>query len=726
MKSKYIVEGMTCSACSSRVERVVKKVDGVTNATVNLTTKVLLVEGNADKEKIFSVIKKAGFTPKEYKKEEREVKDNAVKRLLISLIFMLPLFYLSMGKHFLCMPSFLVGDNNVILLVAIQMALTIPILIICRKFFISGFSKLIKGSSNMDTLIAVGSSSAFIYSVFCFVMLIIAKSTNNLEMFNLYKQHFYFETSAMILLIVTFGKYLESGAKKKTENAINSLKNLTPKKATILVDNKEQVVDIESVKVGDIVIVKEGESVCVDGKVIEGSGEVDESGLTGESIPVYKRENDIVKSATILVSGYLKVEVLAVLNDTVISKIIEYVENAETTKVPIQRFADKVSGIFVPIVISLSVITLIVWLLLNKGFDFSFLRAVSVLVISCPCALGLATPVAITVATGKSAKNGILVKEAVTFENLSGINRVVFDKTGTITTGNIKVESTYNLSEQVIENCYHIEKLSSHPLAKAIVNFAKVDSEKVVENFTSLVGKGVSGIIDNVEYKIGNYSFVGGDNISEEISKKYSENIALGKTVLFVSLDNQVVGFFVLFDEIKSEMFDVIKNLNEKNIKTTLLSGDNSEIVKNIASTLGITDYYGEVLPTQKAEKIKEYQQTEKVLFVGDGINDSPSLVVADIGVAVCDSTDIATQSADVILLKNDMRKVYSLLEIGKKSVRIIKQNLFWALFYNILTIPIAMGVLYALNILLTPMLGSICMSISSLFVVTNALRIYK
>jgi P-type E1-E2 ATPase len=312
----------------------------------------------------------------------------------------------------------------------------------------------------------------------------------------------------------------------------------------------------------------------------------------------------------------------------------------------------------VPIVIGLSILTLIVWLLLKKSFDFSFLRAISVLVISCPCALGLATPVAITVATGKSARQGILVKDAVTFENLSGINRVVFDKTGTITTGNIKVESVYGLSEKVIENCYHIEKLSSHPLAKAIVNYALSGSEIIVENFNSVIGKGVSGIISGVEYKIGNYSFISNDSISEEILAKYNENISQGKTVLFVSENGVIVGFFVLFDEIKSEMFEVIKNLNEKGIKTTILSGDNTEIVKNIATTLSFTDYFGEVLPNEKAEKIKEYQETEKVLFVVDGINDSHSLTVADIGVAVCDSRDIATQSADVILLKNDMKKV--------------------------------------------------------------------
>ncbi len=724
---KYIVEGMSCSACSSSVERVVNKINGVKNASVNLTSKILRVQaenGVAD-ETIIKAVSKAGFTATIYTENSFSEKDNSLKNLLISLIFLLPLLYITMFKDVFIEPPFLAGKENIILNVLVQLLLTIPVYVIGKKYFINGFSKLFKGAPNMDSLIAIGCTSSFLYGLFSFIMVVIGTINNNDLIIDNYAGHFYFESGVMIITIITFGKYLESKSKKKTHSAIESLKNLTPKTATVLKDGKEEVLDINLVCEQDVIVIKEGESISCDGVIIDGQCEIDESSITGESLPVFKSVDSNVISGTILVSGYIKVKVTAVKENTLISKIIEYVENAESTKAPIQRYADKISGIFVPIVMTLSVITLIVWLIIGKAFDFCLLRAVSVLVISCPCALGLATPVAITVATGKCAKRGILVKDALTLEALDNIKTVIFDKTGTITTGDIKVVDIYNLDNATLNICSSIESLSSHPLAKAIVKYNDNFESCSVQNFKSTIGYGVEGFVNNALYKIGSYNFVKQDNFSKQLLEKFNEYKDGGKTILFVSKDGEVLGFYVLTDEIKENAKVLIEYLKRQNIKSVLLSGDNNCVTNLTKEILNIDEAYGEVLPKDKALKVEEYNRVGKTMFIGDGINDSPALTKATIGVSVQSGKDIAIDSSDIVLLKDDILKVEKALKIGSKTVKIIKQNLFWALIYNVLTIPIAMGVLVPLGITLSPILSSICMSLSSLFVVTNALRLY-
>ncbi len=724
---KYTVLGMSCSACSSSVERVVKKIDGVSEATVNLTAKLLTVKFTKPikDELIFKAIKKAGFEAFLYDKNSFEEKDDSLKRLLISLIFLVPLIYISFGNHIqLPQPSFII--DNAIVYIACQILLTIPVLIVGKKFFVNGFSKLFKGSANMDTLVATGAISAFVYGIFAFIMVIIGTASNNEQLVIDYTSTLYFESSAMILTIVTFGKYLEAGSKKKTATAIEKLKKLAPKTATVIENGIEKVVDVTNVKVGDTVVVKEGESICCDGYVVKGVGEVDESGLTGESLPVYKEKDGLVKASTILINGTLFIKVEAIGEETLLGKIIDYVESAESTKAPIQRFADKVSGIFVPTVMCLSLLTLIVWLIIGKPFDFCLIRAISVLVISCPCALGLATPVAVTVATGTCARQGILVKSAQTLENLHDVKTVVFDKTGTITTGNIKVEKVYGLNEEEISVCANIESYSSHPLAKAIVNYNHIKSNDIIEDFTSTVGKGVSCTVKGNFYKIGNVDFVKDLKFSGELLREFNEQTNNGKTVLLVGKNNQVIGFFVTVDEVKDGVIETVEFLKSKDIKTVLLSGDNQKVTDKIKRLTGIEESYGEVLPKDKALKVQEYSKYGKTLFVGDGINDSPALTVADIGVSVQNGKDIAVDSADIVLLNDDIVNIQKAIKIGEKTVKIIKQNLFWAFIYNILAIPIAMGVLYSLGVFLTPVISSICMSFSSLFVVTNALRLFR
>ncbi len=724
---KYVVEGMSCSACSSSVERVVNKIVGVKNASVNLTTKILIVqaENSVTDDVVIKAVSKAGFTATIYTENYSSKIDNSLKNLLISLIFLLPLLYVTMFKNVFIQPSFLAGKENIILNVLVQLILTIPVYFIGKKYFINGFSKLFKGAPNMDSLVAIGCASSFLYGLFTFIMIIIGTITSDVSIIDNYVGHSYFESGVMIITIVSLGKYLESKSKKKTHSAIESLKNLTPKTATVLKDGKEEVVDINSVYENDVIVIKEGESVSCDGVIIDGQCEVDESSITGESLPVYKNVDSKVIGGTILVSGYIKVKVTAVKENTLISKIIECVENAESTKAPIQRYADKVSGIFVPIVMTLSLITLIVWLIIGEAFDFCLLRAVSVLVVSCPCALGLATPVAITVATGKCAKSGILVKDALTLEALDNIKTVIFDKTGTITTGDIKVVEIYNLDSDTLNICSSIESLSSHPLAKAIVKYNDNIEGYNVQNFKSTIGYGVEGFVDNSLYKIGSFNFVKQDNFSKKLMEKFNEYKESGKTILFVSKDAEVLGFYVLTDEIKENAKVLMEYLKSQNIKTVLLSGDNNSVTNLTKKILNIDEAYGEVLPNDKALKVEEYNRVGKTMFIGDGVNDSPALTKATIGVSVQSGKDIAIDSSDIVLLKDDILKIEKALKIGSKTVKIIKQNLFWALIYNVLTIPIAMGVLVPLGIVLSPILSSICMSLSSLFVVTNALRLY-
>ena len=552
-------------------------------------------------------------------------------------------------------------------------------------------------------------------------MIIYGKTVSNAEIINTYLHSLYLESSAMILTLVTIGKVLEEKAKKRTESATKKLKKLVPNVATVIINGVESEVSVSSLKVGDVVAVKEGNSFPCDGVVIKGEGLVNESSLTGESMPVYKCENSEVKTATTLTSGYLQVRVTATDEDTVLSKIIDYVLNAEASKAPIQRLADKISGIFVPTVTALSILTLIVWLIIGKPFDFCLSRAISVLVISCPCALGLATPVAVTVATGRLASNGVLVKNAEVLEILGLVNVCVMDKTGTVTQGEVKVGGVYGLNEEELKEVSSVESLSSHPLASAVTNY--IEPKYEVSNYLSVTGKGVLGTVNGNNYKIGNKSFV---CYSEEVFVKAQVALESKKTVLFVEKNGVTLGFIEVFDTLKPTSLQAVKDLKELGVKTVLLSGDNNVVTNLVKNELLIDEYYAEVLPEQKAEVVKEYKKSGVVAFVGDGVNDSPAVAVASVSFAVSTGADVTTESSDVILLNGDLTAVSKAIKVGKKTRRIIKQNLFWAFIYNALGIPLAMGVLYPLGILLNPMIASLAMSLSSLFVVTNALRILK
>lgn len=720
MKKKYLVEGMSCSACSSSVERVVKKIKGVKNASVNLTAKLLVVEGEFTDAEIFTAVKKAGFTPSLYNIDSNQATNkDLTTRIIPSIVILLALMYVAMGEMLkLPYPSVISKKVNPIVFIVTQIILTLPILFLNRKYFINGVKSLIKGSPNMDTLVGIGSLCSFLYGVYAFIRIL---TTTDIEVINSFVNNLYFESSAMILTVVGFGKYLEGLSKQKTESVTKKLKKLSPEKATLLVDGNEVITEVASVKVGDILVIKVGDRICADGEILNGKIEVDESSLTGESMPILKEENSFVKASTLCVSGYATVKVTATNEDTVISKIIDYVLNAESSKAKVQRLADKISGIFVPIVMSISLITLITWLIISKNFDLSLSMAISVLVVSCPCALGLATPVAITVGIGKCSQHGILIKSAEVLENI-GLTEIVFsDKTGTITSGKIEIIDNFLLEKEDLDNISAIESKNSHPLASAVVNFIG-ESLLEVENYGYDIGKGVSGKVNGDFYKIGNKSYVDYEKASSEIKDYAIKGLNEGKTPLFVEKNGEVIGVLLAFDSIKPSTFKAVEDLRELGVETVLLSGDDKRVIESVKCELNLTRAYGEILPSEKAELVKA--ESKRTMFVGDGVNDSPALTVASVGVAMSSGTDIAMTAGDVILLKNDLCDCVKGIKIGKKTRRIIKQNLFWAFFYNLIGIPLAAGVFYPLGIVLTPMISSILMSISSIFVVSNALRI--
>ena len=724
MKKKYTVNGMMCSACSSSVERVVKRIKGVNSVAVNLNSKLLAVEcdNQVTDDMIITAVKKAGFEAYLRADKVSLKKQNIGLRLTLSIIITVILSYLSMGRMWGIVPKVIYSGNAIIFYIALLMALTIPVIILNRAFFISGFKSLIKKAPNMDTLVGVASASAFIFGVFALIMVIIGVTNNNAIMVEKYSNSLYFESSAMILTLVTVGKFLEDKAKSKTESAVSKLRKLAPNEATVLNNGVEVKVKVEDLKLDDIVIIKAGESAPIDGVVIDGEGEMNESSLTGESLPITVTVGSAVKTATVCVSGYLVVKVTAVGSQTIFGKIIDYVESAEATKAPIARLADKVSGIFVPTVICISIKTLIVWLIISRSFDTALSYAISVLVISCPCALGLATPVAITVAMGKSASYGILIKNAETLENVGLIKTAVFDKTGTITKGKAVVEKVEGISNTDLLAISSIEKMSSHSLGVAVTEY--LSANEMVDNFVSFTGKGVSGEVNGSVYHIGNESFI--SNYCKFNSNDANEYLQLGKTVLFAEKNGEFLGFIVVSDKIKNEAYVAISSLNEIGVNTVILSGDNSVVTETVRKELNANVAIGEVLPENKAEKVNEFKKLGKVMFTGDGVNDSPALTVADVGVAIGGGTDIAITSADVVLMNNDPSKLYNLVKLGKKTRRIIKQNLFWAFIYNVLMIPVAGGVFAFLGLSLSPMIAAACMSLSSIIVVTNALRIKK
>jgi len=759
MKKKFRVEGMTCSACSAAVERAVKKLDGVASAEVNLLAKTLITEYDENiinENDIINAVTKAGYTAYDSDKEtevkaktekpERKSSEGMKARLITSIVFLVLLMYVSMGHMLhLPLPSFFRGEENALVFAFTQLILTLPILYVNRNFFIFGFRAIKNMSPNMDSLVAIGSFAAFVYGVAAIYAIGYGLGHGNSALVARYSENLYFESAAMILTLVTVGKFLEDRSKNRSNASIKKLLDLSPKTAIIQKTENGKTVEVEvpveQISRGDIVIIRPGGKIPVDGVVIEGESTVDESALTGESLPVEKTKGDYVMSASININGYMKIEATKVGSDTTLAKIIELVENAGATKAPIARLADKISGVFVPIVITIAIITAAVWLILGKGLEMALSSAISVLVISCPCALGLATPVAIMVATGKSATRGVLVKSAEALEVLHSVDTVVLDKTGTITEGkpsvtNIVLNEEHKLSEKdYIIIAASLEEQSEHPLSKAIVGYAKENIpeydtlKKPVTAFESIHGKGIKGQINGEVYYAGNALFIKENDIDILGFTKKIENLSNeGKTPLIFANSKEVLGIIAVADTIKETSVEAIRSLKNLGIDVIMLTGDNKRTAAAIQKKVDVNEVIAEVLPHQKESVIEDLQSDgKKVCMVGDGINDSPALVRADVGIAIGDGTDIAIESADIVLMKSDLRDVAEAIIYSKKTIRNIKQNLFWAFFYNIIGIPVAAGVLYPIwGITLSPMIAAAAMSLSSLFVVTNALRLYK
>ena len=739
---QYNVTGMTCAACQARVEKVVSKVPGVTSVSVNLLTNSMGVEGTALSTDIVAAVEKAGYHAS-VKGAEKESSQGAealadtetpklLKRLIISLIFLMPLMYLSMG-HMMWnwpLPGFL--NNNHVGMGLAQLLFTVIIMVINQRFFISGFTSLIHRAPNMDTLVAMGATAAFSYSTYALFAMTVAQTAGNNKLVMSYMHEFYFESAAMILTLITLGKTLEAYSKGKTTDALKSLMNLAPKMATVVRNGQEQIISAEQVKKGDIFLVKPGESIPVDGIVLEGNSAIDEAALTGESIPVDKAEGDNVSAATINQSGFLKCEATRVGEDTTLSQIIKMVSDAAATKAPIAKIADKVSGIFVPAVITIAVITIIGWLLAGQTVGFALARGISVLVISCPCALGLATPVAIMVGNGVGAKNGILFKTAVSLEEAGKVDIVALDKTGTITTGQPKVTDILpvdGISEQeLLETAFSLEKKSEHPLAKAIVEYGdeKKFTVPVVEDFQAVPGNGLTGTLNNKTLIGGNLLFIEKSlSISEKIKHSAEQLASAGKTPLFFAKENRLLGIIAVADVIKEDSPQAIKELKAMGIHVVMLTGDNERTAKAIGEQAGVDNVIAGVLPDGKESVIRALGEKGKVAMVGDGINDAPALTRADIGIAIGAGTDVAMDAADVVLMKSKLADVPAAIRLSRGVLRNIHENLFWAFFYNTIGIPLAAGLLIpVLGWKLNPMFGAAAMSLSSFCVVTNALRL--
>ena len=739
---QYNVTGMTCAACQARVEKVVSKVPGVTSVSVSLLTNSMGVEGTALSTDIVAAVEKAGYHAS-VKGAEKESSQGAealadtetpklLKRLIISLIFLMPLMYLSMG-HMMWnwpLPGFL--NNNHVGMGLAQLLFTVIIMVINQRFFISGFTSLIHRAPNMDTLVAMGATAAFSYSTYALFAMTVAQTAGNNKPVMSYMHEFYFESAAMILTLITLGKTLEAYSKGKTTDALKSLMNLAPKMATVVRNGQEQIISAEQVKKGDIFLVKPGESIPVDGIVLEGNSAIDEAALTGESIPVDKAEGDNVSAATINQSGFLKCEATRVGEDTTLSQIIKMVSDAAATKAPIAKIADKVSGIFVPAVITIAVITIIGWLLAGQTVGFALARGISVLVISCPCALGLATPVAIMVGNGVGAKNGILFKTAVSLEEAGKVDIVALDKTGTITTGQPKVTDIFpadGISEkELLEAAFALEKKSEHPLAKAIVEYGneKKFTVPVVEDFQAVPGNGLTGTLNNKTLIGGNLLFIEKSlSISEKIKHSAEQLASAGKTPLFFAKENRLLGMIAVADVIKEDSPQAIKELKAMGIHVVMLTGDNERTAKAIGEQAGVDNVIAGVLPDGKESVIRALGEKGKVAMVGDGINDAPALTRADIGIAIGAGTDVAMDAADVVLMKSKLADVPAAIRLSRGVLRNIHENLFWAFFYNTIGIPLAAGLLIpVLGWKLNPMFGAAAMSLSSFCVVTNALRL--
>lgn len=737
---KYNVKGMSCAACSARVEKAVSSVEGVTSCSVNLLTNSMLVKGSASESEIIKAVIEAGYGA-ETENKKIETSDNSLadtetpalkKRLILSVVFLIVLMYFSMGRTMLNLPLPAFIGNNYILIASIQLVLSLAVMIINRKFFVSGIKGVLHRSPNMDTLVALGSSASFGYSLFVLMDLMKSQLAGNLQSASEYMHDLYFESAAMILVLITVGKMLESRSKGKTTDALKALMNLAPKTAIVIKDNKELEVQVSEIKKDDIFILRPGSSVPVDGTVIEGSSAVDESALTGESIPVDKTDGDSVSAGTINKSGYLKCAASRVGEDTTLSQIIRMVSDAAATKAPIAKIADKVSGIFVPVVILIALITFIVWSAAGESVGFAIARAVSVLVISCPCALGLATPVAIMVANGVGAKNGILFKTAVSLETAGKVSTVVLDKTGTITQGRPEVTDIITnkgyTEKKLLSLAYSLEIKSEHPLAAAIIekcNDVSITSDSV-DMFESHSGHGVSGVIDGNKALAGNLTFVKSCcEISAEFILKAEALSLEGKTPLWFVENGELVGVIAVADVIKDDSLKAINELKNMGIHVVMLTGDNENTAKAIGSQINVDEVIAGVLPDGKERVIRELQKKGRVAMVGDGINDAPALTGADVGIAIGTGTDIAVDSADIVLINSRLSDVSAAIRLSRATIRNIRQNLFWAFIYNVVGIPLAAGLWYPIfGLLLNPMFGAAAMSLSSFCVVSNALRL--
>ena len=738
---KFNVTGMSCAACSSRVEKAVSKVEGVQSCSVSLLTNSMGVEGSASDESIIAAVEKAGYgasvagAEKKQSAETDQLKDKdtpvLMHRLIASVGFLAVLMYISMGHMMLGWPLPNFFTDNHIAMGLVQLLLCVIIMVINQKFFINGFKGLIHRSPNMDTLVALGSGASFVYSVYALFAMTDAQVKGNAELVMSYMHEFYFESAAMILTLITVGKMLEAHSKGKTTNALKALLNLAPKKATLLIDGKETEVTVDKVKKGDVFVVRPGESIPVDAEITDGSTAVDESALTGESIPVDKTLGDSVSAGTINKSGFIKCSATAVGEDTALSQIIKMVSDAAATKAPVAKIADKVSGVFVPAVIVIALITIAVWLLCGQTVGYALARGISVLVISCPCALGLATPVAIMVGNGMGARKGILFKTAASLEEAGKTQIAVLDKTGTITKGEPKVTDIipFEITEnELLKYAYSIEVKSEHPLAKAIIVKAEELSLNPYEvtDFKAESGSGLSAEYNGKRIIGGSKKYISSIiGISNDILSKADKLSEEGKTPLFFMLDNKLLGIIAVADVIKEESPQAIKQLQNMGIKVVMLTGDNERTAKAVGKLAGVNEVIAGVMPDGKEKVVAELKKQGKVLMVGDGINDAPALTRADIGMAIGSGTDIAIDAADVVFMKSKLTDVPAAVRLSRKTLRNIHENLFWAFIYNVIGIPLAAGVwIPLLGWQLNPMFGAAAMSLSSFCVVTNALRL--
>jgi len=757
---QYTVTGMSCAACSARVEKAVSKVDGVTSCSVSLLTNSMGVEGSATDAQIVEAVEQAGYgaSPKGTATEsENDKANNSLEqlkaaqdalvdretpklrnRLIASLIFLVVLMYFSMGHMMWGWPLPEFFNGNHVAMGLLQLLLTVAVMVINQKFFISGFKGLIHGAPNMDTLVALGSEASFGYSVYALFAMTAAQVNGDMDAVMSYMHEFYFESAAMILALITVGKMLEAHSKGKTTDALKSLMQLAPKTATVVRDGVEQEISVDAVKKGDIFVVRPGENIPVDGEIIDGTTAVNESALTGESIPVDKQPKDAVSAATVNQSGFIKCRATRVGEDTTLSQIIQMVSDAAATKAPIAKIADRVSGVFVPAVITIAIITIIAWLIAGETVGFALARGISVLVISCPCALGLATPVAIMVGNGKGAKSGILFKTAASLEATGRTQIVALDKTGTITSGEPKVtdivpdetffEETGNHAGALLAIAASVEAKSEHPLAKAIMERAKTDEIAVAEvtDFSAVVGNGLTAILAGKMIKAGNLAFVSKFvKVSDDMRAKAVEFSKEGKTPLFFAADDRLCGIIAVADTIKEDSPEAVRQLKNMGIRVVMLTGDNEQTANAIGKQAGVDEVIAGVLPDGKEAVIRKLKKQGRVAMVGDGINDAPALTRADMGIAIGAGSDVAIDAADVVLMKSRLIDVPAAVRLSRATLTNIHENLFWAFFYNVIGIPLAAGLWYPLlGWKLNPMFGAAAMSLSSFCVVTNALRL--